>query len=201
MLHRAALLGLTVLMVGGAVAVAACSPAESPTPFATEFPIGPTPWPIGTYGQYGLHIDPSLLGKLPRTVDAYVIEEDAQDETVAMDNQDLANNFDGYAAASIGHLGDSNWLTLVVGHVKSNVVFTDFYQAWVTQYDTGACSQAGAVSSTGQSTIGGWVVDTATCGGGGLQVYSLSLGDGLLLSMFGAGPDQLETKLISAIYF
>jgi hypothetical protein len=181
--------------------LAACSPAESPTPFATEFPIGPTPWPGGTYGQYGLHIDPSLLGKLPRTVDAYVLEEDAQDETEAMDSQDLANNFDGYAAASIGQLGDSNWLTLVVGHVKSSVVFADFYQDWVSQYDSGACSQAGAVSATGQSTIGGWVVDTATCGGGGLQVYSLSLGDGLLLSMFGAGPDQLETKLISAIYF
>jgi hypothetical protein len=85
--------------------------------------------------------------------------------------------------------------------VKSSIVFTDFYQDWVSQYNAGACSQAGAVASTGQSTIGGWVVDTATCNGGGLEVYSLSLGNGLLLSMFGAGPDQLETKLIAAIYF
>ena len=190
---------MALLMIGGA-AVAACSPAESPTPFATEFPIGPTPYPSGTIGQYGLHIDPSLLGKLPRSVDAYVLQEDALDENQAMDNKDLANSFDGYAAASIGQPGDTNWLTLVIGHVKSSVTFADFYPDWVSQYDTGACSQADAVASTGQSTIGGWIVDTATCGGG-LDVYSLSLGDGLVLSMFGGGSAQLGTKLIESIYF
>jgi hypothetical protein len=198
--RRVAVLALSLLMVAGSLALAACAPGASPTPFSTAFPIGPTPYPGGTYGQYGLHIDPSLLAKLPATVDAYALQEDAANENEAMDNKDLAGNLDGYAAASIGQPGDPNWLTLVIGRVKSNITFSDFYQNWVSQYATGACSQADAVTSTGQSTIGGWVVDTAACGGGP-KVYSLSLGNGLLLSMLGAGPADLETKLIESIYF
>ena len=48
--------------------------------------------------------------------------------------------------------------------------------------------------------IGDWHVDRAFCGGGFL-VYSLSLGNGVLLSMFGSGPADLSHKLIEAIYF
>ena len=183
------------------LAAAACGPGSAtPTPFDTEVPIGPTPWPSGTTGQYGLHIDPSLLGKLPHTVGARVLVEDAGDEAAALDDADLAKNFDGYAAASIGQLGDTDWLTLVIGKVKPSVTFTDFYQAWVGQYATGACSQASGVTSSDQVDIGDWHVDRAFCGGGFL-VYSLSLGNGVLLSMFGSGPADLSHKLIEAIYF
>jgi hypothetical protein len=196
---RRVTVALTVLLVAAA-AVTACVPAESPSPAYTSVPIAATAWPGGTTGQYGLHIDPSLLAKLPHNVGAYVLNEDAATESEAMDNQDLAKNFDAYAAASIGEFADTNWLTLSIGHVKPEIQSPDFYSDWVIQYATGACSQANGVAATGQEDIGDWHVDRATCGGG-LTVYSLSLGNGLILSLFGSGPADLSRKLIESIYF
>jgi len=183
-----------------AVAAAACSPAgPTPEPQYTAVPIGATPWPSGTTGQYGLHIDPSLLGKLPRSVDAEPLVEDVDSESVALDSADLARTFDGYAAATIGAVGDANWLKLAIGHFQAANQTPDVYSAWVDQYATGACSQADGVSSTAQSTINDWLVDVATCGGGPTD-YTLSLGGGVVLSMFGYGPRDLGRQLIGALY-
>jgi hypothetical protein len=195
-----AALGLAAALVVVSVAATACSqPGPTPEPQYTAVLIGDTPWPSGTTGQYGLHIDPSLLGKLPRSVDAEAIVEDADSESAALDNADLAKTFDGYAAASIGEVGDADWLKLAIGHFQPDNQTPDVYAAWVDQYATGACSQADGVSGTSQATINDWLVDVATCGGGP-TVYTLSLGGGVVLSMFGYGPLDLGPQLIGALY-
>lgn len=194
---------LAALLAAIALVVSACLPAASPTPGWTEYPIGPTPWPNGTTGQYGLRIDPGLLRKLPASVDALPVVEDAISEGLALDSPDLAAHFDSYAAASIGVFTDADWLQLVIAHFKSEPQSPDtfdLYGAWVDYYATGACSQANAVASTGQEQIGDWKVDVATCGGG-LTVYTLSLGTGTVLSMFGAGPKNIGRQLIEEVYF
>jgi hypothetical protein len=180
-------------------AVAACSPGPAPTPSETQVTPVPTAWPSGTTGQYGLHIDPSLLGLLPRTVAAYPIVEDTDGETAALDNADLAHTFDNYAAAAIGVIGDPNWLQLVMGHLRPESQNADVQTAWISEYATGGCSQAGGVSGTSQQTISGWIVDVATCKGGPI-VYTLSLGNGTILSMYGLGPKDLGKSLIGALY-
>ena len=180
-----------------ATLAAACGQA-SPTPAATEVPIGATAWPSGTTGQFGLHIDPSLLGRLPRNVGAYPLVEDAGGETAALGDADLAKTFDNYAAASIGLIGDSNWLQLVIGHLQQDHQTADVYTAWVTEYATGACSQADGVSGSGQQTINNWVVDVSTCAGGPI-VYTLTLGNGTIVSMFGLGTKDLGRMLINAL--
>jgi hypothetical protein len=191
---------LAALLASMTLATAACGLASStPTPFDTEVPIGPTPWPSGTTGQYGLHIDPSLLARLPGTVDAYPLVEDPLSEGTDMADPDLAKTFDRFAAASIGVISDDNWLNVAIGHLKPDQQGPDVYQAWVGQYATGACSQATGVSATTQSTINDWLVDVATCGGGPV-VYTLRLPDGVILSMFGMGSRDLGRKLIEAIY-
>jgi hypothetical protein len=191
------------LVAAMALVLSGCSPTASPTPGWTAYPIGPTPWANGTTGQYGLRIDPSLLRKLPQSVAALPVVEDAISEGLAMDSSDLAAHFDSYAAATLGHLGDPDWLQLAMGHFKSDPQSPDtfdLYGAWVDYYATGACSQANAVASTGQEQIGDWQVDVATCGGG-LTVYTLSLGNDTVLSMFGAGPKDIGRQLIEEIYF
>lgn len=183
-----------------AIAATACGPGATPSPRYTAVPIGATPWPSGTTGQYGLHIDPSLLAKLPATVEAFPLVEDAASESLALDNADLAKTFDGYAAAAIGMVGnDENWLNVVIGHFKPESQTPDVQASWVDDYATGACSQANAVSGTGQETINDWIVYKATCGGGPI-VYTVVLGKGLILSMFGGGPRDLGRALIEAIY-
>jgi hypothetical protein len=188
---------LAVLAI--AAAAAGCGPSPTGTPTETEIPFGPTPWPSGTTGQYGLHIDPSLLGLLPHNVGAYPVVEDAAGEQGALDDADLAKTFDNFAAASIGMIGDVDWLQLVIGHLRPDTQTADIYTAWVSEYASGACSQANGVSSTNQTTINDWVVDVSTCAGGPI-VYTLSLGNGTILSMYDLGPKDLGRMLIQALY-
>jgi hypothetical protein len=182
------------------VCIAACGvgPATPPPPRYTAVAIGATAWPSGTVGHYGLRIDPSLLGRLPASVWALPLKEDAASESGALDNADLANSFDGYAAASIGFVTDPDFLYLVIGRRKPDKLDADFYTAWVEQYATGACSQANGVASSDQQTINEKTVDVSTCNGGPV-VYTVSLEDGLLLSMWGMGPRDLGRKLIEAL--
>lgn len=183
--------------------VAACGvspPTAAPPPY-TAVPIGPTVWPSGTVGRYGLRIDPSLMAKLPASVGALALVENAGIETQVLDDADLASSFDGYAAASIGSLGDPDWLYVAIGRLKPDKQNNaDFYTAWVEEYATGACSQAeGVAPNAGQQTINEKIVDVSTCNGGPV-VYTLALGNGLLLSMYGLGPRDLGRKLIESLH-
>ena len=202
--HRAATAPrvAAALLAAVVVCVAACGispPTVAPLTY-TAVPIGPTVWPSGTVGRYGLRIDPSLMGKLPASVGALALVENPGIETQVLGDADLANSFDGYAAASIGSLGDPDWLYVAIGRLKPDKQNNaDFYTAWVEEYATGACSQADGVSGSSQPTINDRLVDVSTCKGGPI-VYTLSLGDGLLLSMYGLGPRDLGRKLIESLH-
>ena len=191
---------LAALAVASALSLAGCDGVgATPTPQYTAVPIGATPWPNGTTGQYGLRIDPSLLTRLPKFVGAQPIVEDAESEIVAMGNADLAKTFDGYVAAKAGEIADDNWLALVIGHFTPENQTADFYSAWVDQYAAAGCSQASAVTATNQETVGDFVVDEATCGGGP-TVFTLHLDSGVVLSMVSDGPLDFGRQLIKAIY-
>ena len=183
-----------------ALTLAACSPATStPVPATyTAVPIEQTAWPGGTVGQYGLHIVPSLLGRLPRTVATMPLVEDATSEEQDMASADLPKYFVSYAAGAIGVVGDTNWLNVAIGVLKADAQTADFYSSWVTEYSTGACSQADGVSGTSQETIGDWNVDVSTCAGGPV-VYILMLDNETLLSMWGIGPRDLGRTLIGLL--
>ena len=188
-----------VAVLAIAATLAAACGAATATPPATDVPIGATAWPSGTTGQYGLHVDPSLLGRLPRSVNAYPLAEDADAELAALSDADLAKTYDNYAAASIGAIGAADWLHLVIGHLRPEMQTADVYTAWVSEYATGACSQADGISGTNQTTINDWVVDVSTCAGGP-TVYTLKLDSGTILSMFGLGSKDLGRMVINALY-
>ena len=197
--HRRLVARLVASLVSIAVAAVACSPTASPSvPFYTEVPIGPTALPAGTVGQYGLHLDSTLLGKLPKSVDAYPIAEDFDGESQALGDPDVVKTFDRYAAGKIGDISDDNWLVLAIAHLQPNAG-ADAYPGWVESYAAGACSQANGVAASDTTTINFWQVDTATCTGGPV-VYTLELDNDLVLSMVGYGPRDLGRKLINAIY-
>ena len=196
--RRGCLAALASLLLIGAGA-AACAPGATPSPTYTEVPIGPTVWPEGTTGQYGLHIQPSLLGRLPATVDAYRIAEDTVSETGALDDPDLGKTFDNYAAGAIGAVGAANWLAVVVAHFSPANQTPDAYEQWVADWDATACSQADGVGTTGQEQIGDWLTDTATCIGGPV-VYTTILDDYTVVSSLGQGPRDLGRQLIEALH-
>jgi hypothetical protein len=195
-------LALTVAVAVSAL-LAGCSPVArtpSPTPTSgvTVIPLNPTPWPSGTVGQYGLRIDPTLLTRLPATVGGLPLVESADLELSAMDNADLAANFDAFAGAGVGSVADSNWLSLVIGRLKAEAQTQDFYVSWVEQYGAGACLQADGVDTTEKETIDDWDVDVITCKGG-VVVYVVLLDDGILLSIQDLGSRHLGRQLIEAL--
>jgi hypothetical protein len=183
-----------------AIALAGCGgDTASPSPTYTAVPIGPTAWPSGTTGQYGLRIDPSLLGKLPAHAGAVPILEDAGSEAIVLDDADAAKTIDRYVAASAGGLGDPDWLNIAVVHFKTESQNEDVYSNWVEQYAAGACSQASGVSATDQQDIGDFRVDISTCAGG-ITVYTFQRGDWVVVSMYELGPKHIGRALIAAIY-
>jgi hypothetical protein len=191
--HLAALALVVIVVAGCGEAVA------TPTSGRTAVPIGPTAWPSGTTGQYGLRIDPSLLGKLPAHAGALPIVEDAGSESTVLGDANLANTMDRYVAASAGGVSDPDWLKVSLGHFKTESQNTDVYSAWVDQYAGGACSQAGGVAGASQQTIGDFLVDVSTCNGA-VTVYTLPLGDWYVLSMYEFGPKDIGRQLIAALY-
>jgi hypothetical protein len=183
-------------IVVATTAFAACgSTGPTPTSDYTSVPIGATPWPNGTTGQYGLRIDPSLLKRLPIAVGGIALVEDAGTEQVEMDDQSLTPRVDTLAAAMAGDPLDPDFLRLEIVHFKPEAQNGDAYSQWIDDYAAGACSQANGVSDSSTETIGEWSVDVSTCNGG-VVVYSLSLGEGQYLSMFDNGPKDLGRVLI-----
>ena len=189
-----------VALAVAAIAFGGCGAAvPSAPPTYTAVPIGPTAWPSGTTGQFGLRIDPSLLGKLPAHAGALPITEDAGSESAALQDADLANTVDRYVAASVGDIGDADWLRIAIAHFKTDSQNGDVYSAWIDQYAKGACSQANGVSGTDQRDIGDYTVDISTCTGG-LTVYTFQRGDWVVISMYEFGPKHIGSALIAAIY-
>ena len=183
-----------------AIALTGCAGSgASPTPTYTAVPIGPTAWPSGTTGQYGLKIDPSLLGKLPAHAGALPVKEDPGSEATVLDDADAAKTIDRYVAASAGGLLDPDWLNIAVVHFKTESQNEDVYSNWVEQYAKGACSQASGVSGTDQQDIGDFRVDITTCAGG-ITVYTFQRGDWVVISMYELGPKHIGRALIAAIY-
>jgi len=183
-----------------AIALTGCAGSgASPTPTYTAVPIGPTAWPSGTTGQYGLKIDPSLLGKLPAHAGALPVKEDPGSEATVLDDADAAKTIDRYVAASAGGLLDPDWLNIAVVHFKTESQNEDVYSNWVEQYAAGACSQASGVSGTDQQDIGDFHVDISTCAGG-ITVYTFQRGDWVVISMYELGPKHIGRALIAAIY-
>lgn len=183
---RALLLGLAIAAVSMS-AFGCGGSSATPTSGETSVPIGATPWPAGTVGQYGLRIDPSLIKRLPIAVGGIALTEDAGAEAIVMDDQTLSAQLDRYAAAMAGDPLDPDFLRVEIVHFKPESQTPDAYAQWIDDYAASACANASGVGDSRQDTINGWLVDISTCNGG-VTVYSLSLGDGQYLSMFANGP-------------
>jgi len=184
-----------------AIALTGCAGSgASPTPTYTAVPIGPTAWPSGTTGQYGLKIDPSLLGKLPAHAGALPVKEDPGSEATVLDDADAAKTMDRFVDASAGDIGYADWLKISIGHFKTDSQNGDVYSAWVVQYAQGACSRAeGASGSDRTEEIGYYTVDISTCAGG-ITVYTFQRGDWVVVSIQEFGPKHIGNALIAAIY-
>jgi hypothetical protein len=198
---RLRMAGLLAVMLLAGAGAAACSPAANPTPTPrppTEVPILPTPWAHGTIGQYGLRINPGLISNIPAVVGGNPLVEDTTLEIAAMDDPQYATAFISYYVAGLGRITDLNWLEVTVGERKTDAVDEAFYTNWRDSWFRAACSQADGIQSTTQEQINDWPVDVAICTGG-VNAYTLSLDNGVIVSIMDLGPRRLGRQLIQGI--
>jgi hypothetical protein len=210
-LRRAALL-LAATVTAVAFAVAGCNysvvvtqpplgsvdPGPTGDPGYTEVPIGVTPWPNGTTGPYGMRIDPSLSSSLPSYVGGNPLVEDANTEALDLADKDYGDAFEALYVAQVGDVAAPNWVQASLARVRGGAVGDEFYASWRDRWFAATCSQAGGVATKAQESINDFQVDVATCGGGA-RAYTLSLGDGMLLSVVDLGPRRLGRQLIEAL--
>lgn len=198
----AVFVGLALAALSLSTSLSACSSSSAAATPASEYtsvPIAPTPWANGTTGQYGLRIDPSLLKRLPIAVGGIALTEDTLTEQIELDDQGIASTVDSMAAAAAGEIGDTDWLKVEIVHFKVDSQTDDVYGQWIDGYAAQVCQQANGTGSSTSETINDWVVDFTSCNGG-VDVYSLSLGDGEYMSMFDDGPKDLGKLLISNLF-
>ena len=200
----AALAVVIAFVSGCSYTVIAQTPTPEPVPtgvrpgVATQVPIEATPWPNGTVGADGLRIDPSLMSNIPSIVGGNPLVEDVEVESGALDDSHYADAFSSYYAAHLGDITDLNWVQVNLGALKPDAQSEDFYTSWRDDWFNATCSQADGIGSTSVQTINDWQVDVATCNGG-VDAYTLSLDDGILVSIADFGPRRLGKELIQGI--
>jgi hypothetical protein len=186
------------VVAGCTYTVVVTQPGGNGSPDVTEVPIGPTPWPNGTTGQYGLSIDPSLSSYLPAYVGGNPLVEDAGTELLALDDQAYAQAFNSIYVAQVGDITMPNWVQGSVAWLKGQSFGQAFYLSWRDDWFDRSCSEAGGIASKDKQAINDWDVDVATCAGG-VHAYTLELTDSILISIVDLGPRQLGRQLIQAL--
>ncbi len=183
--------GVIVVPSGSAGASGAASASPSAVP-------SDLPSPSLRVGPYGLVIDPSLLRVLPATVAGLPVTESGDLEAAALGDLDIPTNVSAYAAAVVGSLGDPDWATVSILALRPSAG-QSFVAAWEQQYDEAACSRASGIAGRGETTIGGWLTQTATCAGGVLAYHVQIVDRGILVSISSVGPRKLGEQVVAAL--
>ena len=188
---------LALVAVLAVVAGGCGSATATPTSLYTVVPIGPTPWPNGTVGQFGLRIEPKLLARLPIAISGLAMNEDTESEQTQLDDSTMGD-VEAMAAAKYGDILSGDGLQVWIVRFKPDKQTPDVYSQWIDDYAAGACSQVTGDPIPSQETINNWVVDITTCGS--VSSYSLALGDGEYLSMMGLGSKDFGRLLIQQLH-
>jgi hypothetical protein len=195
-LRRAALhAGALALLVAGCGPVAPASVPATPAPPASA-PASPTPSSSGARVT-GVVEDLALLDVLPATVDGASVTAEHSSFTDAAADPDFGESIE---AAAFALVVDGN--DLASGVVARPVAgeFSDaFFRDWRTTYDEGACGQAGGISGTAETELGGRTVYVTTCKGG-LRVYHAYVEErGLIVSLFSMGDRRFGEQLVAGL--
>ena len=212
------------ILIGGSIAVfaSAFGPSRSPGPGGVAGSLLPAetgaPQPIGGPSTAGptapavsgsplagvsagsVAVDPSLLAVLPSSVGGVVLSADP--DTAAQDAADPSHAADLSAlAVAVAAQPTSGDLAVVsVVRLLPGVFSDEYFRSWRDTFDTGACSQAGGVAGTAESTIGGRQAYIGHCAGG-LLTYHVHLADGddRIVSISSVGPARLGELVIEGL--
>jgi len=185
---------LAVAFVVVAVTLAACGPSTA-TPTPPPSPIGtPAASPSPSAGQDLAIVDRALLDYLPADVDGVAIEVSPETEDALRSDPLLAEVSVGYAAAFA--VAADEWVVALVVRMRPGLLDDARYRDWRETFDAGVCEQAGGVSRTAETEIGGRAVYVATCAGGVRTYHVMLESDAVLISAQAVGERRLGERLV-----
>jgi hypothetical protein len=209
----------TLLVSAISLLLAACSPGASATavpsglsgslpPPATGTPgasagsgaASPSSSPASSPVSSGtVRIDPALLSVLPTTVDGAAIAEAPEAEAESATDRTLSGSVDRLASAFVASADGTNWAYASIIALKMGAFNEPFYRDWRDTFDRGACSQAGGVTGSAQSSIGGRLVFIGRCAGGLLTYHAYLPGTNLLVSISALGPQRYGERVVQGL--
>jgi len=216
-IRPAATLGIFVAIgvaIGAALAVGTRPPAPSPTPFVPPSgTAGSLPPPvIGTpangsapatsaAGSSGaaVAIDPSLLIRLPQTVDGLGLIEDPETESHDAADASHAADLAGLAVAVAADQSSGDLAVVSVVRLNPGVFSDDYYRSWRDTFDQGACSQAGGVAGSAETTIAGHPSFIGHCAGGVLTYHTYLTSGDLIVSVTSLGDRRLGERILEGL--
>ncbi|TME82652.1 MAG: hypothetical protein E6I45_05580 [Chloroflexi bacterium] len=172
--------------------------APSPSPSPSGGSPGPSASPAST-GPSAIRIDPSLLAILPTAVGGATLIESPETEGPSAADRALAVSVDRLVTAFASSPDGSDFALAWVVALKTGAFSDRFYADWRETFNQGACSQAGGVTGSAESTIGGRAVFIGRCAGGLLTYHAYLPGANFIVSVSSLGPKRFGDQVIQGL--
>jgi len=146
-----------------------------------------------------VRVDPGLLAILPASIGGATLAESVEAEAHALTDRSLADSVERLVTAFVASPDGSNFALAFVVALKANAFSDGFYHDWRDTFDRGACSQAGGVRSSAESTIAGRAVFIGQCAGGLLTYHVYLPSANIIVSISSLGPTRFGDLLIQGL--
>ena len=181
------------------------SPATVPAASASSG-TGGSPGPSGTQALSAspvvsaapAAIDASLLSLLPRTVGGRPIVETPDAERSTSADPSVARAAQRLALGYVASADAADWAIASVVRLRPGTWSDAFYRDWRDSYDAAVCAARDGVAGNASATIGGRLVDIATCGP--LRTYHVHLaGEDVIVSVASVGAGGYGEQLMAGL--
>ncbi|HEY3073431.1 MAG TPA: hypothetical protein VGJ46_11520 [Candidatus Limnocylindrales bacterium] len=172
------------------------TPAPSPSPSSGSPGSSASP---ASSGASAIRIDPSLLAILPTAVGGATLIESPETEGPSAADRALAVSVDRLVTAFASSPNGSDFALAWVVALKTGAFSDRFYADWRDTFNQGACSQAGGVTGSAESTIAGRAVFIGRCAGGLLTYHAYLPGGNFIVSVSSLGAKRFGDQVIRGL--
>jgi hypothetical protein len=174
------------------------TPGTSPSPGTGGSPATASPSPSSPPSG-AIRIDPGLLAVLPGTVGGVTLSESPETEGPTATDRKLAASVDRLVSAFASSADGSDFALVWVIALKTGAFSDAFYSDWRETFNQGACSQAGGVTGSAESTIAGRAVFVGRCAGGLLTYHAYLPAANFIVSISSFGTNRYGDLLIQGL--
>lgn len=186
------------LLVGVLAGCAGPTPSTAPATTAVTPGPAPTPSAPSTAAAVATIVDPSLLDRLPASIDGIALTPDAETATEIAATIDAETGIEAMAVAIYPSVED--YAVVTIARLRPDEFSEDWFRDWRDTFDEGVCQQAGGVDpGHAELELGGRQVFRSTCIGG-VVIHHVWLAESRsIVSLQGAGPLDVGRRVLEGL--